>query len=94
MALAAVSAIARLVMYLAVCASTLVLRKHDREIAAPAGAVAPAKFTVPMGPVVPIIASIVALGILAGASQAQLTAGAAALAAGAVLFFVATRLKM
>jgi APA family basic amino acid/polyamine antiporter len=101
-ALAAVSAIARLVMYLAVCASTLVLRRHDREIAAqvgshfndPDGAVAPAKFTVPLGPVVPIVASIVALGILAGASQAQLTAGAAALAAGAVLFFVATRLKM
>jgi APA family basic amino acid/polyamine antiporter len=101
-ALAAVSAIARLVMYLAVCASTLVLRKHDREIAAQVGshfsdmdgAVAPAKFTVPMGPVVPIVASVVALGILAGASQAQLTAGAAALAAGAVLFFIATKLKM
>lgn len=101
-ALAAVSAIARLVMYLAVCASTLVLRKHDREIAAQVGAhfsdldgaVAPAKFTVPLGPVIPVVASIVALGILAGASQAQLTAGAAALAAGAVLFFVATKLKM
>ncbi|MDP2053773.1 MAG: APC family permease [Acidobacteriota bacterium] len=101
-ALAAVSAIARLVMYLAVCAATLVLRKHDREIAAQVGshfsdldgAVAPAKFTVPLGPVIPVVASIVALGILAGASQAQLTAGAAALAAGAVLFFVATRLKM
>jgi len=101
-ALAAVSAIARLVMYLAVCAATLVLRKHDREIAAQVGshfsdidgAVAPAKFTVPMGPVVPILASIVALGILAGASQAQLTAGAAALAAGAMLFFFATKLKM
>ncbi|MSO82030.1 MAG: amino acid permease [Acidobacteria bacterium] len=111
-ALAAVSAIARLVMYLAVCASTLVLRKHDREIAAQVGpqfpvrrslgeggsdldgAVAPAKFTVPLGPVIPIVASIVALGILAGASQAQLIAGAAALAAGAVLYFVATRLKM
>ena len=36
--LAAVSAIARLVMYLAVCMSTLVLRKHDREIAAQVGA--------------------------------------------------------
>jgi amino acid transporter len=101
-ALAAVSAIARLVMYLAVCASTLVLRKHDREIAAQVGshfsdidgAVAPAKFTVPLGPVVPVVASIVALVILAGASQAQLTAGAAALAAGAVLYFIATRLKM
>ena len=42
----------------------------------------------------PIVASLVALGILAGATQAQLTAGAAALAAGAVLFFVATRLKV
>lgn len=101
-ALAAVSAIARLVMYLAVCASTLVLRRHDREIAAQVGshfsdldgAVAPAKFTVPLGPVIPVVASIVALGILAGASQAQLTAGAAALAAGAVLYFVATRLKL
>lgn len=111
-ALAAVSAIARLVMYLAVCASTLVLRKHDREIAAQVGAhfpvrrsfsegggdldgaVAPAKFTVPWGPVVPVVASIVALGILAGASQAQLISGAVALAAGAVLFFIATRLKM
>ncbi len=111
-ALAAVSAIARLVMYLAVCASTLVLRRHDREIAAQLGArfpvhpsfseggsdvdgaVAPAKFTVPLGPVIPVVASIVALGILAGASQAQLTAGAAALAAGAVLFLVATRLKL
>lgn len=101
-ALAAVSAIARLVMYLAVCASTLVLRKHDREIAAQVGshftdidgAVAPAQFTVPLGPVVPVVASIVALIILAGASQAQLTAGAAALAAGAVLYLLATRLKM
>ena len=101
-ALAAVSAIARLVMYLAVCASTLVLRKHDREIVAQVGshsgdmdgAVARPTFTVPLGPVIPIVASIVALGILAGANQAQLTAGAAALAAGAVLFFLATRLKM
>jgi basic amino acid/polyamine antiporter, APA family len=101
-ALAAVSAIARLVMYLAVCASTLVLRKHDREIAAQVGshfsdmdgAVAPPKFTVPFGPVIPILASIVALGILAGATQAQLTAGFSALAAGAVLYLVATRFKI
>lgn len=85
-ALAAVSAIARLVMYLAVCASTLVLRSS-----VPKGDVGPAQFTVPGGPVVPVLASIVALGILAGASQAQLTAGALALAAGAVLFVIAPR---
>ena len=98
-ALAAVSAIARLVMYLAVCASTLVLRKHDREIAAqvgahfsaPEGAVPPAQFTVPFGPVIPILAMIVAFGILAGATQAQLVAGIAALAAGAVLYFLAPK---
>jgi APA family basic amino acid/polyamine antiporter len=98
-ALAAVSAVARLVMYLAVCISTLVLRKRDREIAAQVGAhfsdplqaVAPPKFTVPGGPVIPIFASIVALGILAGATEQHLISGAAALAAGAVLFFLAPR---
>ena len=98
-ALAAVSAIARLVMYLAVCMSTLVLRKRDREIAAQVGAhftdplqaVAPPKFTVPFGPVIPILASIVALGILAGATRPQLISGVAALAAGAVLFFLRRR---
>jgi amino acid transporter len=98
-ALAAVSAIARLVMYLAVCISTLVLRKRDREIAAQVGAhftdplqaVAPAKFTVPGGPVFPILASSVALGILAGATRQQLISGVAALAAGAVLYFLAPR---
>jgi APA family basic amino acid/polyamine antiporter len=99
--LANVSAIARLVMYLAVCLSTLVLRRRDREIAAQVGAhfsdplqaVAPPKFTAPLGPVIPILASIVALGILAGAEQRHLLAGAAALAAGAVLFFLAPRKK-
>jgi APA family basic amino acid/polyamine antiporter len=98
-ALAAVSAIARLVMYLAVCLSTLVLRKRDREIAAQVGAhfsdplqaVAPPKFTVPFGPVIPIVASVVALGILAGATRAQLISGVAALAAGAVLYFLAPK---
>lgn len=87
-ALAAVSAIARLVMYLAVCASTLVLRGR-----VPSGDVGPAQFTVPGGAVVPVMASIVALGILAGASTAQLTSGAAALAVGAVLFLIAPRAK-
>ena len=97
--LAAVSAIARLVMYLAVCMATLMLRKRDREIAAQIGAhmtdpaqdVPPPQFTVPFGPVIPILASVVALGILAGATQAQLIAGAAALAAGAVLYAVAPK---
>ena len=45
----------------------------------------------PFGPVIPILASIVALGILAGATRAQLTSGVAALAAGAVLYLPARR---
>ena len=83
--LAAVSAVARLVMYLAVCTATLVLRGRP-----PDEVMGPAQFTAPLGPVVPILASIVALGILAGATNEQLLAGAAALAAGAVLFAIAT----
>jgi amino acid transporter len=79
--LAAVSAIARLVMYVAVCLAVLVLRKR----AGPAG------FTIPFGPVIPIVAAVVAFGILAGATQSQLIAGVAALAAGAVLFVLAPR---
>ena len=108
-ALAAVSAIARLVMYLAVCLSTLVLRKRDREIAAQVGAhlpvrrslgeggtdplqvVKPPTFTVPLGPVIPVLASLVALGILAGATQAHLIAGASALLGGAVLYAIAPK---
>src|SRR5262245_63283175 len=97
--LAAVSAIARLVMYLAVCISTLVLRQRDREIAAQIGAhfsdpiqqVAPPQFTVPFGPVIPIVASLVASYILVRATWPQLVSGVAALAAGAVLFFLAPR---
>ena len=53
--------------------------------------VAPAQFTVPFGPVIPILAMVVASAILAGATQAQLIAGAAALAAGAVLYAIAPK---
>ena len=84
--LAAVSAVARLVMYLAVCTATLVLRRR-----APDEIMRPAEFTAPFGPVVPVLASLVALGILAGATTQQLLAGAAALVAGAILYAIARR---
>jgi basic amino acid/polyamine antiporter, APA family len=84
--LAAVSAVARLVMYLAVCAATLVLRRRT-----PDAEMGPAQFTAPLGPVVPVLASVVALSILAGATPQQLLMGAYALAAGAVLFLIANR---
>jgi amino acid transporter len=84
--LAAVSAVARLVMYLAVCTATMVLRrrKPDAEMGA-------AQFTAPLGPVVPVLASVVALSILAGATPQQLLMGGYALVAGGVLFVIANR---
>ena len=81
MFLAAVSAVARLVMYLAVCLSTLVLRRRR-----PNEEMGPALFVIPLGPVVPVLATVVAGGILFGATAQQLAAGGAALVAGAVLF--------
>jgi hypothetical protein len=51
----------------------------------------PALFVIPLGPVIPILATIVAGGILFGATRQQLAAGAAALLAGAVLFALAPR---
>jgi APA family basic amino acid/polyamine antiporter len=84
--LAAVSAVARLVMYLAVCTATLVLRRRQ-----PDGVMGPAQFTAPLGPVVPILASVVSLSILAGASTQQLLMGTYALVGGAILFAIAVR---
>ena len=57
--LAAVSAVARLVMYLAVCLATLVLRRRR-----PNEEMGPALFVIPLGPVVPVLATVVAGGIL------------------------------
>jgi APA family basic amino acid/polyamine antiporter len=86
--LAAVSAVARLVMYLAVCTATLVLRRRQ-----PDDQMGPAQFTAPLGPVVPVLACLVALSILAGASTQQLLMGTYALIAGAILFAIAVRGK-
>jgi APA family basic amino acid/polyamine antiporter len=84
--LAAVSAVARLVMYFAVCTATLVLRRR------PASAeMRDATFTIPGGPVIPILASAISLGILFGATDLQRWRGAQALVAGAVLYLIARR---
>jgi APA family basic amino acid/polyamine antiporter len=84
--LAAVSAVARLVMYVAVTTATLVLRRRQ-----PTEEMRAAEFTIPLGPVVPVLATLVALSILAGATRQQLLSGAAALAAGAGLYLMARR---
>ena len=76
--MATVSAVARLVVYVGTAAAVLALRRQGR-----------AAFTVPGGPVVPLIALGVCVSILAGATPVQRESGAIALAVGAVLFFVA-----
>jgi APA family basic amino acid/polyamine antiporter len=82
--MAAASAVSRLVVYVATCAATLRLRSPRF-----AAYVAPPRMTVPFGPVIPLLAILIALAILAGATGQQLRAGAYALAAGGVLFAIA-----
>lgn len=82
--LALASAISRLVVYVFTCAATLRLRQPGL-----AASVKPPTFRVPLGPVIPAAAILVALAILAGARKEQLMAGCIALAAGAVLYLVA-----
>jgi APA family basic amino acid/polyamine antiporter len=79
--LAVVSAVARLVTYTGVAAATLRLRSPQF-----ATVVKPATFVAPLGPLVPVIAMIVSLAIVAGATREQLVGGGAALVVGAVLF--------
>ena len=76
--LAPVSALARLVIYTSTCAAVLALRRKSR-----------APFTIPGGPVVPVVALAVCVAILLGATSAQLQAGGKALAAGALLYLIA-----
>jgi amino acid transporter len=82
--MAAASAISRLVVYVATCAAALRLRSPRF-----AGQVPAPGMTVPLGPVIPVLAILIALAILAGATPQQLRAGGYALAAGAVLFVIA-----
>jgi APA family basic amino acid/polyamine antiporter len=84
--LAAVSAVARIVIYVSTCGAVLRLR-HP----AFADVVAPATFRAPAGPVLPWLAIAIMLGILASATGQQLLSGVLALVVGAGLYVVATR---
>jgi len=86
--MATVSAISRLLVYVAACASMLRLRSSRFE-----GIVKPAAFVVPFGPLVPVAAIAIAMTILAGATPIQLRNGAAALVAGAILYAIAVLLQ-
>ncbi len=82
-ALAAASAVSRLLVYVATCGSTIRLRRS-----AFASVVRPATFTLPFGAAIPAAAIVISLSILAGATELQLLAGAGALIAGAVLYLI------
>jgi amino acid transporter len=81
--LATVSAVARLVTYTGACAATLALRRKRFE-----GRVQPATFTVPFGPLVPVAAILISIALIAGATRPQFLGGAAALVAGAGLYWL------
>jgi amino acid transporter len=76
--LAAASAVARLMVYAGTCSSVLALRRQGR-----------APFTIPLGPVVPVLALVICALILYGATTIQLQVGAIAIVAGALLFAIA-----
>jgi basic amino acid/polyamine antiporter, APA family len=74
--LAVAGAVANVATYIAVSAATIRF----------GSAVQPAAFVTPVGPLVPLLAIIISLMMLAGATSEQLLGGAVALVAGAVLF--------
>lgn len=82
--LAAASGVARLVTYLGVCLSTMMLRQPRFE-----GIVNPARYAPPGGLIVPVLATMSSLGILAGVTLDQLFTGLGALVAGGLLFAAA-----
>jgi APA family basic amino acid/polyamine antiporter len=83
--LAEVSAVSRLVGYVTTCAAALRLRHERFE-----NVVQPATFVAPFGSLIPWAAIAIGMLILAGATRANLLAGAIALIVGTMLYFVAT----
>jgi amino acid transporter len=87
--LAVASALGRLVIYLSVCVATLRLRRP------PLGElVRPATFIIPFGPIVPILAIIISLLMIAGANSLQFLGGTVALATGAAVYIANRRLAL
>jgi len=82
--MATASAVSRLFVCGTTCAAALRLRAS-----ALLGRVSPPSFRLPLGPAIPVAAIVIASAILFGATKAQLTGGAVALAVGAVLFLIA-----
>ncbi len=78
--LVTVSAIARLLFSATTCLAVPVLRRRLPG--------ASRKFKVPFGPLIPALAAIISIWLLAGINQSQAIAGAAALLIGAILYFI------
>ncbi len=76
--LAASSAVSRLLVYAGTCASVLALRRKG-----------PASFTIPGGPIVPMVALCISVAILFGATPIQRQVGVIALVVGAALYGIA-----
>ena len=77
-ALAAISAIARLLSYMATCAAVPVLRRKMPE--------AHRGFTVPGGAIIPVTALVLSAWLLLGSTRTQVSISAAALLVGAAIY--------
>ena len=86
--MAIASALARLVIYGASCGAAVALGRPGK-----AGLAGTALFVSPLSPLLPVLGIIIAVVLVASASLAQLVAGGAALAAGAVLFLARPRAR-
>ena len=86
--MAIASAVSRLVTYGASCGAAVALGRPGR-----AGLAGTALFVSPLSPLLPLLGLLIAALLVASASLAQLVAGGAALAAGAVLFLARPRAR-
>jgi APA family basic amino acid/polyamine antiporter len=78
-ALAAISAIARLLYYIATCVALLVLRRKMPDVAR--------GFRVPGGAIIPVAAVALSIWLLMGSTKLQISISAATLVAGAVVYW-------
>jgi amino acid transporter len=78
-ALAAISAIARLLYYIATCVALLVLRRKMPDVAR--------GFRVPGGAIIPVAAVALSIWLLMGSTKVQISISAATLVAGAIVYW-------
>jgi len=78
-ALAAISAIARLLYYIATCIALLVLRRKMPDVAR--------GFRVPGGAIIPVAAVALSIWLLMGSTKAQISISAATLVVGAIVYW-------